>query len=208
VKVGVLTAGGDCPGLNAVIRAVTRRCLYGGHEVVGLLRGYHGLAERSYLPLNMRSVSGILPLGGTILSTSSYDPFREPNGVERVRETIAEDDFAAVVAIGGEHTMSITRDLHERHDLPLVGVPKTIDNDVPRTDFTFGFDTAVQSGLQRHRRRSGRDPDPRARANGRGDMRGDQYAARARQGLLDRGRSRRRRAGVRVGREATGARVE
>jgi ATP-dependent phosphofructokinase / diphosphate-dependent phosphofructokinase len=144
VKVGVLTAGGDCPGLNAVIRAVTRRCLYGGHEVVGLLRGYHGLAERSYLPLNMRSVSGILPLGGTILSTSSYDPFREPNGVERVRETIAEDDFAAVVAIGGEHTMSITRDLHERHDLPLVGVPKTIDNDVPRTDFTFGFDTAVQ----------------------------------------------------------------
>jgi ATP-dependent phosphofructokinase / diphosphate-dependent phosphofructokinase len=144
VKVGVLTAGGDCPGLNAVIRAVTRSCLNGGHDVVGLLRGYRGLAERSYLPLDMRAVSGILPLGGTIISTSSYDPFREPNGVEKVKTAIAEDGFGGIVAIGGEHTMSITRDLHLQHDLPLVGVPKTIDNDVPCTDFTFGFDTAVQ----------------------------------------------------------------
>jgi phosphofructokinase-like protein len=144
VKVGVLTAGGDCPGLNAVIRAVTRKCLNGGHEVVGLLRGYRGLAQRSYLPLDMRTVSGILPLGGTIISTSSYDPFREPDGVERVKEAIATDGFEGVVAIGGEHTMSITRRLHGEHGLPLVGVPKTIDNDVPCTDFTFGFDTAVQ----------------------------------------------------------------
>jgi ATP-dependent phosphofructokinase / diphosphate-dependent phosphofructokinase len=144
VKVGVLTAGGDCPGLNAVIRAVTRKCLNDGHEVVGLLRGYRGLAERSYLPLDMRVVSGILPLGGTIISTSSFDPFREPNGVEQVKTAFAADGFDAVVAIGGEHTMSITRRLHEEHGLPLVGVPKTIDNDVPCTDFTFGFDTAVQ----------------------------------------------------------------
>ena len=144
VKVGVLTAGGDCPGLNAVIRAVTRRCLQGGHDVVGLRRGYQGLAERLFLPLDMRSVSGILPLGGTILSTSSYDPFREPDGVERVRGAIAAEQFGAIVAIGGEHTMSITRRLSEELGLPVVGVPKTIDNDVPGTDYTFGFDTAVQ----------------------------------------------------------------
>ena len=144
MKVGILTAGGDCPGLNAVIRAVTRHCLANGHEVVGLWRGYAGLAERKYIPLDMRTVSGILHLGGTILSTSSFDPFREENGVERVRAAVEEDGFDAVVAIGGEHTMAITRKLHEDRGIPLVGVPKTIDNDVPCTDFTFGFDTAVQ----------------------------------------------------------------
>jgi phosphofructokinase-like protein len=144
VKVGLLTAGGDCPGLNAVIRAVTRKCLNGGHEVVGIRRGYRGLATRDYLPLDMRAVSGILPLGGTILSTSSFDPFRESDGVRRVKDAVAEDGFDAVVAIGGEHTMSITRKLCEEERLGIVGVPKTIDNDVPCTDFTFGFDTAVQ----------------------------------------------------------------
>jgi phosphofructokinase-like protein len=144
VKVGVLTAGGDCPGLNAVIRAVTRKCLNGGHEIVGLRRGYHGLAERSYISLDMRAVSGILPLGGTIVSTSSYDPFRELNGVEKIKSAVAQDQIDAVVAIGGEHTMSITRRLWEEHQVPVVGVPKTIDNDVPCTDYTFGFDTAVQ----------------------------------------------------------------
>ena len=143
MKIGVLTAGGDCPGLNAVIRAVTRKALAGGHEVVGLWRGYAGLAERTYVPLDMRAVSGILPLGGTILSTSSYDPYRHDDGVAGVRAAVTEDGFDAIVAIGGEHTMSITRRLHE-DGLPMIGVPKTIDNDVPCTDFTFGFDTAVQ----------------------------------------------------------------
>ena len=95
------------------------------------------------MPLDMRAVSGILPLGGTILSTSSYDPYRHDDGVERVRAAVEQDGFDAVVAIGGEHTMSITRRLHE-DGLPMIGVPKTIDNDVPCTDFTFGFDTAVQ----------------------------------------------------------------
>jgi ATP-dependent phosphofructokinase / diphosphate-dependent phosphofructokinase len=143
MKIGVLTAGGDCPGLNAVIRAVTRKALAAGHEVVGLWRGYAGLAERGYVPLDMRAVSGILPLGGTILSTSSYDPYRHDDGVRRVEAAVKEDGFDAVVAIGGEHTMSITRRLYE-DGLPMIGVPKTIDNDVPCTDFTFGFDTAVQ----------------------------------------------------------------
>jgi ATP-dependent phosphofructokinase / diphosphate-dependent phosphofructokinase len=144
VKVGLLTAGGDCPGLNAVIRAVTRRCLNDGHDVVGLRRGYLGLAERSYFTLDMRAVSGILHLGGTIVSTSSFDPFLEPDGVTKVEAAVADDGFDAIVAIGGEHTMSITRRLWEQQRLPVVGVPKTIDNDVPCTDFTFGFDTAVQ----------------------------------------------------------------
>jgi 6-phosphofructokinase 1 len=112
--------------------------------VVGLWRGYAGLAERSYVELDMRAVSGILHLGGTIISTSSYDPFREPGGVAKVRAAVEEDGFDAIVAIGGEHTMTITRRLYAEHGLPLVGVPKTIDNDVPCTDFTFGFDTAVQ----------------------------------------------------------------
>jgi 6-phosphofructokinase 1 len=115
-----------------------------GHEIVGLRRGYLGLADRLYIPLDMRAVSGILPLGGTILSTSSFDPFREPEGAERVKATVADDRFDAVVAIGGEHTMSITRRLWDEHQVPVVGVPKTIDNDVPCTDYTFGFDTAVQ----------------------------------------------------------------
>jgi phosphofructokinase-like protein len=144
LKVGVLTAGGDCPGLNAVIRAVVRRSLATGHQPVGLWRGYAGLAERSYVELDMRTVSGILHLGGTILSTSSYDPYRHEDGVEHVLTAVEEDGFDAIVAIGGEHTMTITRHLYEEHGLPLVGVPKTIDNDVPCTDLTFGFDTAVQ----------------------------------------------------------------
>ena len=141
---GVLTAGGDCPGLNAVIRAVVRRGLAGGHHPVGLWRGYAGLAERSYVDLDMRTVSGILHLGGTILSTSSYDPYRHPDGCERILAAVEQDEFDAIVAIGGEHTMSITRRLYEESERPLIGVPKTIDNDVPCTDFTFGFDTAVQ----------------------------------------------------------------
>ena len=111
VKIGILTAGGDCPGLNAVIRAVTRSALAAGDEPIGLWRGYAGLAERDYRPLDMRTVSGILPLGGTILSTSSFDPFREPDGVARVMSAVEEDGFDAIVAIGGEHTMDLTRGL-------------------------------------------------------------------------------------------------
>src|SRR5919197_5077568 len=99
LKVGVLTAGGDCPGLNAVIRAVVRRGLANGHEPVGLWRGYAGLAERSYVELDLRTVSGILHLGGTILSTSSYDPFRHGDGVERVLAAVENDSFDAIVAI-------------------------------------------------------------------------------------------------------------
>jgi 6-phosphofructokinase 1 len=144
MRVGILTAGGDCPGLNAVIRAAARRLLAHGHEPVGLRRGYRGLAERDHAELDQKSVSGILPLGGTLLSTSNYNPFREPDGIERVRAAQAADPLDAVIAIGGEHTMMITRRLAEEVGLPVIGVPKTIDNDVVGTDYTFGFDTAVQ----------------------------------------------------------------
>jgi phosphofructokinase-like protein len=146
VRVGILTAGGDSPGLNAVIRAAGRRLLLRGNEPVGLLRGYQGLAERRHMTLDQRSLSGLLPLGGTIVSTSSYDPFLEDGGLAGVQAAQeSEERVDAVIAIGGEHTMMITRRLHEELDLPVVGVPKTIDNDVTGTDYTFGFDTAVQT---------------------------------------------------------------
>jgi len=143
MRIGVLTAGGDCPGLNAAIRAVARSAIQQGDEAVGIRRGYRGLAEDDYLALDMQTVHGILPLGGTILSTSSFEPIRE-NAVDTVARAFERNALDAVVAIGGEHTMEITRQLHADHGLPLVGVPKTIDNDVGGTDFTFGFDTAVQ----------------------------------------------------------------
>ncbi|MGA8745595.1 MAG: ATP-dependent 6-phosphofructokinase [Solirubrobacterales bacterium] len=143
MRIGVLTAGGDCPGLNAAIRAVARAAMENGDEAIGIRRGYRGLAEGDYLPLDMRAVAGILPLGGTILSTSSFEPIRE-GAVERVRSAFAGQELDAVIAIGGEHTMEITHRLHADHGLALVGVPKTIDNDVGGTDLTFGFDTAVQ----------------------------------------------------------------
>lgn len=144
MKVGILTAGGDCPGLNAVIRAAARRLLQEGHEPVGLVAGYRGLARREYIPLDRQRIRGILPLGGTILGTSSFNPYREERGVELVKQAVEEDGFDAVIAIGGEHTMMMTRRFHLEEGLNTIGVPKTIDNDVVGTDFTFGFDTAVQ----------------------------------------------------------------
>jgi ATP-dependent phosphofructokinase / diphosphate-dependent phosphofructokinase len=143
MRIGVLTAGGDCPGLNAAIRAVARSAMQRGDEAIGIRRGYRGLAEDDFEQLDMLRVSGILHQGGTILGTSSFEPIRE-GAVDRVAAAFAEQRLDAVVAIGGEHTMEITRQLHSDHGLPLVGVPKTIDNDVGGTDFTFGFDTAVQ----------------------------------------------------------------
>ena len=142
MRIGILTAGGDCPGLNAVIRAIVRSAIDRGDEAVGILRGYQGLAQSDYMELDQRTVAGILPLGGTILRTSSFEPLTE-NAVDRVAFAFERDNLDAVVAIGGEHTMEITRMLHEEEGLPLIGVPKTIDNDIVGTDYTFGFDTAV-----------------------------------------------------------------
>jgi phosphofructokinase-like protein len=143
VKVGVLTGGGDCPGLNAVIRAVARRSFTRGHEVVGVREGWRGLVDGIFEPLGGSEISGLLPRGGTILGTSRTNPYKLDGGVEAVLERFAAEGFEALVAIGGEDTLGVAARLHAEHDLPVVGVPKTIDNDLSGTDYTFGFDTAV-----------------------------------------------------------------
>jgi 6-phosphofructokinase 1 len=140
--IGVLTGGGDCPGLNAAIRAVVRGGLERGRTILGIRRGWRGLAERTTVALDRDAVAGILPRGGTILGTTGYDPFREGT-VTALLEATHALGLEAVVAIGGEGTLGVARRLHEEHGYPVVGVPKTIDNDLAGTDITIGFDTAV-----------------------------------------------------------------
>lgn len=142
MKVAVLTGGGDCPGLNAVIRAIVRRATAHGFEVMGLRDGWTGLIEDDHFRLTRESTSGILHRGGTILGTSRVNPFKVENGVAKVLRTVEKHDIGAVIAIGGEGTLSATTKMSEL-GLKVVGVPKTIDNDINGTDFTFGFDTAV-----------------------------------------------------------------
>ena len=142
MKVGVLTGGGDCPGLNAVIRAVARRSFSRGSDVVGVREGWRGLVEGKFEPLGPREVSGLLPRGGTVLGTSRTNPYTV-DGVQAVLENFQRAGLEALVAIGGEDTLGVASRLHAEHDLPVVGVPKTIDNDLSATDYTFGFDTAV-----------------------------------------------------------------
>jgi 6-phosphofructokinase 1 len=144
MKIGILTAGGDCPGINAVIRAAGRKLMAEGHVPIGIRRGWRGLAERDYMSLAGDALSGILALGGTILSTSNFHPVREPGGLDSVTRAVAEDKIDGLISIGGEHTMMINRQVMEEIDLPIIGVPKTIDNDIVGTDYTFGFHTAVQ----------------------------------------------------------------
>ena len=143
MKVGVLTGGGDCPGLNAVIRAVSRRLFARGHDVVGVREGWRGLVDGRFEPLGPREVSGLLPRGGTILGTSRTNPYRVDGGVDAVLEHFRAEGLDALVAIGGEDTLGVGAQLYAEHEFPVVGVPKTIDNDLSATDYTFGFDTAV-----------------------------------------------------------------
>ncbi|HXY84704.1 MAG TPA: ATP-dependent 6-phosphofructokinase [Gaiellaceae bacterium] len=143
MKVGILTGGGDCPGLNAVIRAATRRLLDGGTRVVGVREGWLGLVDGLFVELGTREISGILPRGGTIIGTTRTNPYKLDRGVERVLAHFEDAGLTALVAIGGEDTLGVAARLHEEHGFPVVGVPKTIDNDLSATDYTFGFDTAV-----------------------------------------------------------------
>jgi len=143
VRIGILTGGGDCPGLNAVIRAVVRRSTDRGHEMVAVRDGWRGLTDGVFAPLGRREVSGILPRGGTILGTTRTNPYKIEGGVEAVLRHFGEERLDALVAIGGEDTLGVAGRLHREHDFPVVGVPKTIDNDLSGTDYTFGFDTAV-----------------------------------------------------------------
>ncbi|MGQ0505668.1 MAG: 6-phosphofructokinase [Myxococcaceae bacterium] len=142
MKVAVLTGGGDCPGLNAVIRAIVRRADRHGFEVMGLRDGWKGLIEDNHFKLTRETTSGILHRGGTILGTSRTNPFKVENGLDKVMKSVERHQIGAVIAIGGEGTLSAATKMHE-HGLKVVGIPKTIDNDLNGTDFTFGFDTAV-----------------------------------------------------------------
>ena len=144
MRIGVLTGGGDCPGLNAVIRAVVRKGseVY-GHEFVGFRDGWKGPLEGLTRTLGVPEVRGILPRGGTILGSSRTNPLKVDGGVERIRQNLADGGVDALIAIGGEDTLGVATRL-AAEGLTVVGVPKTIDNDLGATDYTFGFDTAVQ----------------------------------------------------------------
>lgn len=142
-RVGVLTGGGDVPGLNAAIRAVTRRSLEYGFDVYGIRNGWGGLVDNQVEPLSMKSVSGILHVGGTMLGSSRTNPFKRPDDLQKTLSNIRELGLDAIVSIGGEDTMGVAERLHREHGVPTVGVPKTMDNDVWGTDSCIGFDTAV-----------------------------------------------------------------
>src|SRR5579872_4556250 len=142
MKVGILTGGGDCPGLNAVIRAVVRKGFFHYEDqFMGFLEGWRGLIEDQSMELDLDAVSGILPRGGTILRTSRTNPSKRPDGFDRCISTIQKHKIDALIAIGGDDTLSVAQKLHEK-GVKVVGVPKTIDNDLGGTDYTFGFDTA------------------------------------------------------------------
>ncbi|HYT50035.1 MAG TPA: ATP-dependent 6-phosphofructokinase [Pyrinomonadaceae bacterium] len=143
MRIGILTAGGDCPGLNAAIRAVVRRALADGVEVLGIRNGYLGLFESDVEPLTRATINGILPRGGTILGTSRFNPLKDEQCLTRFKENWQTHRLDGLIVVGGEGSLSAARDLWQKHQLPLVAIPKTIDNDICGTDFTFGFDTAV-----------------------------------------------------------------
>ncbi len=148
MRVGVLTGGGDCPGLNAVIRAVVRKgvATY-GFEFVGFRDGWRGPLENLTTPLSVSEVRGILPRGGTVLGSSRTNPFKIEGGVQRIKDNLASNGVDALVTIGGEDTLGVATQLSDL-GVNVVGVPKTIDNDLSGTDFTFGFDTAVNIAME------------------------------------------------------------
>jgi len=144
MRIGLLTGGGDCPGLNAVIRAVVRRSIRDhGHELVGFRYGWAGVLDDNAVELTLDATRGILHRGGTILGSSRTNPFSQDGGADRVRASMAAHGLDALIPIGGEDTLGVARRLADE-GVNVVGVPKTIDNDLAGTDFTFGFQTAVQ----------------------------------------------------------------
>jgi 6-phosphofructokinase 1 len=145
-KIGVLTSGGDAPGMNAAIRAITRKAIEEGVEVVGIRGGYSGLIKGDIIPLTPRSVSNVITRGGTMLYSDRCPEFKTPEGMERAMATCRDNQIDAIVAIGGDGTFRGATDL-TRHGIPTIGIPGTIDNDITATDYTVGFDTAMNTVL-------------------------------------------------------------
>ncbi|MER6347752.1 6-phosphofructokinase [Streptomyces sp. NPDC001595] len=144
MRVGVLTGGGDCPGLNAVIRGIVRKGVQEyGYHFTGFRDGWRGPLEGDATRLDIPAVRGILPRGGTILGSSRTNPLNDDSGVRRIKENLAKHEVEALIVIGGEDTLGVAARLSDEYGVPCVGVPKTIDNDLSATDYTFGFDTAV-----------------------------------------------------------------
>ena len=147
-RIGVYTSGGDAPGMNACIRAVTRRALVAGMEVIGILRGYSGMIAGEFVEMNRQSVSNILQAGGTILKSGRSSEFRRRDGRTAAAESLREAGIDAVVAIGGDGSLQGATLLSEEHGIPVIGCPGTIDNDLYGTDETIGFDTAINTALE------------------------------------------------------------
>jgi 6-phosphofructokinase 1 len=144
MRIGVLTGGGDCPGLNAVIRAIVRKGIQvHGHDFVGFRDGWRGPMDADIVPLDVEAVRGLLPRGGTVLGSSRTNPYKVEGGLERIKATVEALEIDALIAIGGEDTLGVANKLQNDGVVRVVGVPKTIDNDLGATDYTFGFDTAV-----------------------------------------------------------------
>ncbi|MAM28412.1 MAG: 6-phosphofructokinase [Flavobacteriaceae bacterium] len=147
-KIAVLTSGGDAPGMNAAIRAVVRSCAYHNLECVGVYRGYEGLIEGEFTPLNARSVKNIINRGGTFLKSARSQRFRTKEGRQQAYENLQKENIDALVAIGGDGTFAGAIVFNEEHDFPIVGMPGTIDNDINGTDFTIGYDTALNTVVE------------------------------------------------------------
>ncbi len=146
-RIGVFTSGGDAPGMNAAIRAVVRASLYHKLEVAGIYRGYAGMIEGSFIKMNSHSVSNIIQRGGTILKTARSDEFRTREGRKKAYENLVENNIDALVAIGGDGTFSGAHVFFKEYGMPVIGIPGTIDNDLYGTDFTIGFDTAINTAI-------------------------------------------------------------
>ena len=148
MRVGVLTGGGDCPGLNAVIRAIVINGKREGWDILGFNDGWTGVLNNKWEELNEEKVEGIHREGGTILHTSRTNPFKEENGVEKIKDTLNKNKIDCLIAIGGDDTLGVANRLYKEEGIKTIGVPKTIDNDLSATDYTFGFDTAVNIAVE------------------------------------------------------------
>jgi len=148
VKIGFLTGGGDCPGLNPALRGAVIRGLDFGHEMIGFTRGWAGIVEGDAVPLNLATVEDLINKGGTMLLSSRTNPFKKPEALQSCRENFKKFGLDALIALGGEDTLGVAHRLFKEYGLPTVGVPKTMDNDLEGTDYTFGFDSATEVAVE------------------------------------------------------------